>query len=69
MGGFIVMSQGLLMLKFSARERLESERSRMKGAVYPPLMVSREEQAVAMKDAAIRLKLQMLRFAAKCFWP
>ena len=41
----------------------------MKGAVYPPLEVTREEQAVAVKDAHIRLKFITPRLEAKFFDP
>ena len=55
------------MLKLRARAMPESESKSTKGAVYPPLDVKSAEHAVAIKDATIRLKLLMLRFAAKCF--
>ena len=55
------------MLKLSAKETVESTRRRIKGALYPPLDVISNEQAVAMNDAIIRLKFEMLRLAAKCF--
>ena len=52
------------MVRFRTSVTPERERSRINGAVYPPLVVKRFEQAVATKDAAIRLKLQMLRLVA-----
>ena len=55
------------MVKFKISDVPESVRSRTKGAAYPPLAVNSAEQAVAMKDATIRLKLQMLKLAAKYF--
>ena len=57
------------MLKLSARATAESESKSTKGEVYPPLEVRSAEQAVAINDAAIRLKFEMLRFAAKYFCP
>ena len=55
------------MLKLSTRAAEASERSKINGAVYPPLDVCNAVQAVAIKEAAIRLKLLMLRLAAKYF--
>ena len=39
------------MLKFISRATIDSAKSRIKGAVYPPLAVSRAEQAVAACDS------------------
>ena len=57
------------MLKFSTRATVDSRSRRINGAVYPPLEVSRAEQAVATKEATIRLKFIMLKLVAKCFLP
>ena len=57
------------MLKFIIKATMDSPSNRIKGAVYPPLAVSRAEQAVATKDASIRLKFIMLKLVEKCFVP
>ena len=57
------------MLKFSTSANDARERSTMNGTVYPPLAATIVEHAVAMKDAAIRLKFITPRFAAKFFCP
>ena len=57
------------MLIFNPRATVERTSSRMNGAVYPPVEESSPEQAVATKDAAIRLKFIMLKLVAKCFVP
>ena len=41
----------------------------MKGTVYPPVAVSRDEHAVATKEAHIRLKFIIPRLDAKFFVP
>ena len=41
----------------------------IKGSVYPPLIDIKLLLKVAIKDAAIRLKLIMLKLVAKCFVP
>ena len=57
------------MLKFISRATIDSAKSRIKGAVYPPLDVSRAEHAVAANDAGIRLKFIILKLVGKCFVP
>ena len=46
------------MLSISAKQDIESRR--MNGAINPPLDARRDAQAVAIKDAAKRLKLTIL---------
>ena len=55
------------MLMLSTNAAVARIKSKTNGAAYPPLEVWSEEQAVAINDAAIRLKLLMLRLVAKCF--
>ena len=57
------------MLKLSTSATLASESRRMKGTVYPPLDARSAEQAVATKDAAIRLKFIIEKLVEKCFIP
>ena len=57
------------MLKLSTSAKDASARSMINGTVYPPLADAALEQAVAIKDAAIRLKFITPRFAAKFFCP
>ena len=57
------------MLKFIINATIDKPSRRINGAVYPPLAVSRAEQAVATKDASIRLKFIMLKLVEKCFVP
>ena len=57
------------MLMLSTNAAVARIKSKTNGAAYPPLEVWSEEQAVAINDAAIRLKFVMLRFAAKYFCP
>ena len=57
------------MLKFIISATPDNARRRRKGAVYPPLTVSRAEQAVATKDANMRLKFIILKLVEKCFVP
>ena len=57
------------MLKLSASAATDRDTKSTKGAMYAPLEVRSAEQAVAIKDAPIRLKLLILRFAAKYFCP
>ena len=66
---YVSRSQGFFTVRFKKIETTDSERSRTKGTTYPPLACCKEAQAVAMKDAPIRLKLLMLRLEAKCFLP
>ena len=68
-GFSLILVYGLLMLIFKIKETQASVSKRINGAVYPLLAIWRDEHAVAINDAAIRLKLQMLRFVAKCFCP
>ena len=60
---------GFLMPRVSTNATDARVSKRISGRVNPPLAVNSEEQAVAIKDATIRLKLQILRFVAKCFCP
>ena len=57
------------MLKLRTSAKDARERSTMNGTVYPPLAATMVEHAVAMKEAAIRLKFIIPRFAAKFFCP
>ena len=57
------------MLKLSTSARNARTRSITNGMVYPLLAAATVEQAVAIKEAAIRLKFITPRLAAKCFCP
>ena len=67
-GGF-VMYQGFLISTFSTSAPKLSPSSRAKGALYPPLVVSKLPQAVAIKEEPIRLKFIMEKLVGKCFAP
>ena len=60
---------GFLMVKFNPRASTERLRSSIKGTVYPCVTVRSVEQAVATKDAHIKLKFITPRLEAKCFCP
>ena len=62
-------SQGFLMVKFKLSATTESERRSTKGMVYPPVDFKIEVQAVAIKEAHIRLKFIIPRLDAKCLGP
>ena len=57
------------MLRLSPSASTESPRSSTKGAVYEPVDKRRLLLAVAMNDAASKLKLITLKFEGKFFGP
>jgi hypothetical protein len=57
------------MLKFSTSANDARERRIMNGTVYPFVAAATLEQAVAINDAAIRLKFITPRLDAKCLVP
>ena len=58
-----------LMLKFSSSAIAPRAKSRINGTVYPPQVVCRLLQAVAINDAQIRLQFITLKLDAKYFCP
>ena len=57
------------MEKLRASATRERASNTAKGSVYPPLTEIRLLLKVAIKDAAIRLKLIILKLVGKCFAP
>ena len=55
------------MLKLSSSAIAPRVKSNINGTVYPPKVVCRLLQAVAIKDAQIRLQFITLKLDAKCF--
>ena len=62
-------SYGLRMLIFNPSATNDKLNNNTKGATKLPDAVNKLLQAVAIKDANMRLKLATLKLEAKCFWP
>ena len=57
------------MLRVNASDTVPRMRSRINGAVYPPVDTKSLLLTVARNDVKIKLKFMILKLVGKCFCP